>query len=762
MATPPVALSPLQETSWPIPTPPASARGDLSLPSDSTSTSKKNREFLALALDRFKICAETESNRRDEMLMDLRFRCGEQWDSDIRARRERGDIARPCLTINRIPGFTKHVVNQMRQQRPAIKVDAVGDGADELQASVRQGLIRHIEINSNADIAYDTAFDNMCVMGLGWMRVVNDWSAPDSFDQDLFVRWVPNTFHVYSDPDAAQPDWSDMRYAFVIEDISRDEFKARFGEEFEAADLSNFQSIGDHQKYWFPNGKVRIAEYFHIEQEKDKLLKLTDGKKYYWSELKAEGAEFDEFGDVVGLPDGLHVMLDEDAKPVMRDCLRPQVYWNLISAVDILKERKWEGRFIPLIPVIGNQIDLDGERLIVGMVRYAREPQRLYNYMYSSFVETVALAPRNQFIAEVDQVGEFRESWLKANVDPQAVLFYKAKVVEGGGLLPPPIRQSATVDLAAFVQGLQMADQQLKAVFNIFDASLGQRGPQESGLAINARKIESDTGTYDWGDNFIRSLRHLGIVLNDLLEYYYNTPGRQQQIVREDKTQETVTMNQSYQNKQGATVFYDLSKGKFGVVISTGPSILERRQETKAGMLELFKAAPETMSVAADLFVDSMDFEGKEAIAARLKKALPPALQDPDPNAPPIPPQFLQQMQQAMQQIQGLTAALHEATDKNAMTRFKEEINLLRTEMTNRSNEIIEMMKAGAAQGQFLAEKDFDEAERLRKVVEDQIEQAQPSSTAPAPGAQPAPQPAAPQTTLAVPQTAGGQLPGAL
>lgn len=709
------ALSPEQVNSYPVPTPKTGIDGEpLRSTVGGTYKEQSNDELLQLALEQFRVCAEAESDRRSEMLEDQNFRCGIQWDKVIQTQREAQD--RPCLTINRIDGFLAHVVNNMRQSRPGIKVEPNGDGIDEEIAEVRQGIIRHIETNSRADTPYDTAFENMATMGLGWLRVVDDWSAADSFDQDLFIRWVPNTFAVYSDPFCQQPDWSDMKFAFVVEDLTRAEFKARYGDDTIAASLANFQSIGDHSKYWFPGGNIRVAEYFHIEQERDTLCEMEDGSTRLLSDLPKE------MYSVRNTEDGKQLfILNIDGTSALvgraRSCFVPVVHWDKISAVDVLQRRVWKGQHIPLIPVIGNQIELDGKKLIVGMVRYAREPQRMYNYMYTSFVETVALAPKAPFIAEVDQVPDgLIEEWQQANKRPEALLRYKRVVTEKGDLVPPPVRQQANPPIQAFVEGLQMCDQNLKSVFRIFDASLGQRGPQESGLAINARKIESDTGTYDWGDNFIRALRYLGIVLNDLLEYYYNTPGRIIQITGEDETSKPVVINQAFRD-EGQDKHFDLSKGNKGaVVISTGPSYQTRRQESANSMMEMAKVYPPLFQIAGDVIVQELDWPGKNAIAARLKKALPPQFQDPEQGAD-MPPEAAAKLQQMQSLVQQLTEALHAATDKTELERMKQEYETLRTQMTQEVALASAELKAGTEEAKFLGEKVFGELESLKTLM---------------------------------------------
>lgn len=714
-----VAISPQQVNSYPVPGQAITVKGErITGVGDQPNPAQTRKEnFLQTARDRFKVCIEAESNRRADFLEDLKFRVGIQWDQSIEITRR--NQKRPCLTINRIDGFLRHVVNNFRQERPGIQVDPIGEGTDEDIAKVREGLIRHIEVQSAAEEHYDIAMENMCTMGLGWLRVVDDWSDPKSFDKDLFIRAIPNTFSVYSDPFVVQPDWSDMKFAFIVEDLTRKEFIEQYGDDNVATTSTDFSSVGDTGPYWFPGGKIRVAEYFYISEEKDILCELEDGTTALWSELEELEIE-GELGiqPAYRLIDGL-----EGERKVMstatmylgrtRDAVVPIVNWAKITACDILRERKWKGRYIPLIPVIGNQIEIEGQRLLVGMVRYAREPQRMFNYMYSSFVETCALAPKAPFIAEVDQIPDgMMEMWQNANTMPQAVLTYKHKVSDTGDhLLPAPQRQQAEPPIQAFVSGLRISDENLKAAFSIWEASLGQRGPQESGKAINARKVESETATYNWGDNFNRALRLLGYVLDDLLPHYYNDPGRIVQITREDYSKHVVTMNQPFEDN-GIEKIYDLRKGKNAIVIGAQAATLPTlRKEGAVAMLELTHSIPQTMAAAADLIVRQMDFPGKDSIADRLKKALPPQLVN-DQQGQPSP-----ELQQAMQQIDLLTKALNEATNETNRDRMKEEWATLREQMKQETALAVAELKDGSTNIQFLTQQLFQELQSVREAL---------------------------------------------
>lgn len=723
-------------------------------------------------LERFRVASDAEYPRRVEMLTDQKFRCGEQWDRGIKDLRDAQ--GRPCLTINRIPGFLKHVLNSLRQARPEIKVNPVGAGADEEMAEIKQGLIRHIMVNSRADVALDSAFENMATMGLGFYRVVDGWSDVKSFDKDLKVEWIPNTFSVYFDPGATKADWSDAKYAFVVEDISVAEFKERFGDRTDYVGLNNFQSIGDHQAVWRPGNKVRIAEYFHIEETKDTLYGFSDGSTLLLGELGLEpgvelvstslqvvadpetGAEIE--ANVVEMSDGSLVLLSDFGLPdgvsltQRRETTVPRVIWELMCGTGTLKKRLWPGKYIPVIPVIGNQIDVDGERILVGMVRFAREAQRMFNYMYSCFVEAVALVPKSPWVAEFDQIQEFREIWEEAHKTLVTVLPYRAKSTDAG-LIPPPQRQQAEPPIAAFVQGLKLSDDNLKATFSIYEASLGERGPQESGKAINARKIESDLATYDWIDNFNRSLIYLGVVLEDLLPHYYNTPGRIVQIMGEDRKIQEIVLNLEHDVK-GERKKFDLTKGRYGVVLSTGPSFLTRRQESAAAMMELGKVYPEIWAIAGPQMVRAMDWPDKEAIAAQMEKAMPPELRTQDEESTQEQAQQLQQqLAQAAAMVEQLTAALQKATSEGETERMKELFATFRTQLQEETKLAIADRSTGSREAEFLSGQLFEEIRAMRAALEQQLMGQQDST------ARGSVQPAARDDAAAPPQMPSSALP---
>lgn len=596
----------------------------------------KDEKLLELARKRFKAAVQAEQSLREEALIDFEFRIGNQWPDGVKIQREQD--GRPALTINRIPQFLRQVTNEQRLSRPSVQVNAVDSGADIETAEIYQGLTRHIEVASDAEAAYDTAFECATTGGFGWLRINTEYCDDQSFDQDIRVERILNPFSVYVDPAAVQPDRRDMGWAFVVEDFDADEYRALYPDS-EAAGLSDFSSIGDAAPDWRPGGNIRVAEYFRIETKRRELLLMVDGSVVFADEFQTA-------------PPAAAIVR-------RRTVEERQVKWCKINGVEVLEQRDWAGKWIPLVPVLGDEVSVDGERHLFGMVRFARDPQRMYNYWVSSATETIALAPRAPFIGVEGQFEGHEERWRLANVRSFAYLEHKAVSVNGQPA-PPPQRNFAEPPIQAIMASIGQADNDLKATMGIYDASLGQRGPESSGRAILARQRESDTANANYGDNLRRAIRHVGRILIDLIPKIYDSE-RVVRILRPDGTSDMVPVNQPFVDK-GVERIYDLGAGKYDVTISTGPSYQTQRQEAAASMIELAKVEPRLMQVAGDLVVGNMDWPGSQEIAGRLKKLLPPELQDVgEDGQTDVPPEAQAQMVAMSQQIQQLTAALDES-----------------------------------------------------------------------------------------------------
>lgn len=607
--------------------------------------------IIAECIARMQISVTADSENRSEALDDLKFKKGEQWDPAVKAQRTRDQ--RPCLTINKLPTFVRQVTNSQRQNVPSINVHAVGEG-DKAVAEVIQGGIRHIEYASNASVAYDTAVNSAAEIGFGYFRLVTAYCRDDSFDQEIQFRRIRNPFTVYMDPSHVNPDGSDQQWCILSVKVPRSEFIAEFPDS-KPVDMAAIRGLGDAANDWADDDCVRLAEYYRIHRQPAKVVLLSNGESGYKD-------------DLIELPAGVTIKAE-------RDSVRTTVQWFKLTATEIIDRADIPCKWIPVFPVYGDEIDIDGKVTRAGMIRNAKDPARMYNFWMTAATEEVALRPKTPYIGAEGQFEGHESEWAAANTSSFPFLEYKPKAL--GGMLAPPPQRQPMADLPSGVMAMAMhANDDIKATTNIYDASLGARSNETSGVAIRQRERQGDTANFHYIDNLQITLRHVGRCIIDMWPKVYDAQ-RTLQIMGKDGKVSSVPINtplppdqQKTDPRTGAIqrVLNDMTVGEYSVTISSGPSYDTLRQEAVDGMIQTAQSWPKLMDIAGDKVVRSMDWPMSDEIADRIEKTLPPELRDqeegPDgePAGPaPLPPEVQQQMQQMEQAMQDLMRQLEEA-----------------------------------------------------------------------------------------------------
>lgn len=646
-------------------------------------------KLIETAMKRFNLAAEAEADTRKKSLDDLKFRAGDQWPTNVRQSR---DIdKRPCLTINRIPSLVKQVTNDARQNRPALKIIATDDSTEDT-ANVLEGMCRYIQEASNAGIAYDTACDAQVTMGFGYFRVITEYCDENSFDQDIKIKRIKNAFTVYFDPNAVEPDYSDAKWCFIVADIDKGEFKSEYPDaEILSMEMS---SIGDNAMGWMTEDNIRVAEYFYIEETKKTICQMSDGKV-----LDKDMA--DELIKNVG-----NTLSQPLTITNTRESATKAVKWCKMTAVEVLGEvQDWVGKYIPVIPVLGEDLDIDGKRELIGLVRDAKDPQRSLNYWRTATTEAIALAPKAPWVVAEGQIEGYETFYQNANIANYSHLPYKPTTI-AGVMVPPPTRNSVEPPVQAMSMASQQAADDMKAVTGVYDQRQ-EDARDASGKAIIARQRQGDTSNFNYIDNLSRSIKYLGVILLDLIPKIYDAP-RVIRIIHGDDSTEIVKINQPSGEKDpmtGIEKIYDVRTGKYDVTVDIGPSFATKRIENADAMQTMAQSYPPLMQYAGDLMVKEMDFPGADEIADRLKKMLPPQLQD---DSEDIPPQAKAMLQQQTGLIKQLTAELNKQYAKSA---FKEAELASKERINNANNEakiVTEVIKqeSGTAHALMLAEID--------------------------------------------------------
>src|SRR5580765_370360 len=623
-------------------------------------------EIIKEAKARFERCVGWESAWRDRALFDTKFANADAhngWAWDTNVKNERGN--RPTLTYNQVRVHNLLVVNDARQNKAQIKVTPTGGRASYEAAQVFSGIIRRIEYVSKAVDAYSTATYHQVESGIGYVRVETDYVDENSFDLDLFIRRVPDPRAVYMDPDAKMYDKSDANFAFVFEDIPRDRYEEEYGKEDNVAPATL-----EHSDGWNDKDHVRIAEYWRRNMNNETLHRLQDGTVVRDSEIPAE------------LRDQVKALIVQS-----RDVAEPEIEWFKLAGNKIIDREQWLGRYIPIVPFIGEETVIEGEMDRKGHTRAQIDAQRIYNYWASAAVEQVALQTKTPYVARADAIEGRTEQWATANVKNWSVLVYNG-IDEAGNPIPPPARNDPPAMAQAYIQGMTIARQDLMSVTGQYQAELGMPSNERSGIAIQQRQRQGDTATYHYIDNQAKGIRQIGRILLDLIPKIYDVrrvvmtlaedgdenkvmvapdapeahqfvgPPPQQPDVGQLPGADAVPLTggeakelQENPDTPDPSVIFNPNVGSYDVEADVGPAYGTQRQEAANAFSTIMAQNPAAFQIVGDFWAANSDFPGADELADRLKRGLPPQYKaGPDPQVQQVT-QAAQQMQQHAQEL---------------------------------------------------------------------------------------------------------------
>lgn len=593
----------------------------------------EDQDLLRLIRERFNQAVEFESVNRQERLDDIRFaRLGDQWPEYAKYDRNRPGKERPMLVVNRLLQFRDRVVNEIRQNTPSIRIRPATSGADQDTAEVLMGIIHHIQDNSNAAMAYDTAVEWQVDTGLGYIRVRNDWSSDTSFDQEIYIDRIPDPFKVYYDPHSKSPDGSDAEWAIIAEEIPKDEFRRLYPD----VDETSFDAAGNgDMQGWYTEDSVRICEYYYLQHDPAQIQDPETGQ--------------------------------------VRDTFIKRCMWVKAVGDRVLERSEIPTKWIPIVPVVGHEVWLQGKCYRSGLVRNAKDAQRLYNYYLSANAENVALSPKAPFVGVAGQF-ESDPNWGRANKESLAYLEYDPVSI-AGTVAPPPQRAMPPMASNAIIEALRLAETDIMQSMGIYQPSLGDQSNETSGRALLLRQKQADTGNFHYQDNLNRSIRQIGRICVDMIPKIYDR-ARVVRILGEDGSSREVNIDPNLPtasantNDPSVDSIYNVGVGTYDVVCDSGPSYATKRDESANMMLMLTQANPALFQTIGDLMMKNMDWPGAEEISKRLQMMLPPELQ-PTANGDRVDPQVIQaqrMMDQLAAQMEEMSQELQFLRDQRIMT----------------------------------------------------------------------------------------------
>lgn len=570
----------------------------------------KNEDIIAAARKRMQEAIDADRDNREEALDDLNNLAGRQWPESIRKQRETDN--RPVLTVNRLPQFTRQVTGDIRKMDPAINISPGDEKAEN--PDLIEGIVRQIQYDSDASSVYERAAESAASCGMGYFRIRHDYVDDRSFNQKIIIESIHNPFSVYIDPAARMPTREDMGYCFITETMDHDAFTRDYPNA-QPVEVDNDDQT-DNFQHWREGDEVVIAEYFWKEPVTKTIAMMADGKIL---ENPVEGMNYLR----------------------KRDVLTNKTMWAKISGKDVLEgPREFPCKYIPVVAVMGEEIHAGPDIVRTSVIRFAKDPQRLYNYWRSAQTELIALQPKAPFMVTAKQVAGFETEWRTANEANFPYLPYNPDEKAPG----PPQRATPPIASQGMMQEVLTSNEDMKATTGIYDSALGNRSNEESGVAIRQRQTESDISTSIYADNMGKAVQHAGKIIVAMIPKIYDTQ-RVMRLREKDGKEVPVMINQLMLTLNGPQIMNDVTSGTYDVKVTVGPNFTTKRQEAAESMMAFINAVPHSATAVSDLIAKNMDWPGADEFSDRLKKMLPPGVLGPDE----MEPEAVQQMERANQ-----------------------------------------------------------------------------------------------------------------
>jgi len=586
---------------------------------------------------------------------DIDFAYYEQWPQDARMQRE--NLSRPVLQPNIIPQYINRIAGAMRQTKFSMHVQQVGGpsgvGITEMGtkipfSEVMEGLIRDIEAKSHAHMAYSRAGQHAVEGSIGWLRVKLITSPLDPFNAEVRIQHLKDRFSVVMDHLAEMPNLQDSNYGFIGRWMNIDDFKEKWPHTVEGGQSGSLQDFGvstQTSRWYNKDDSIMVGEYYWKEPVRRKKIRLIDTES------------------------GRELVLDHDENKAILDELQLSGFRKtaeteiddydvkviLCTAKHVLEGPfLWPGKTIPIVPVVGRQVDLGDDTDYQAIHRNSFDSQIMFNYMSSAAIERVADAPSSPWLVALQSMKGVDNIWDDANVTHRKVMPYKHE-----DNVPPPQRIPGAEVPQAEIALTQLFQHNLMQGIGLYEANLGAKSNETSGVAIQQRQMAGEYGATEFIDNLAYAIETLGDICCEILpKVYSNTKMRR--LVMADNAQVDIILNKVAIDEETQTehTINNIGLARFASKSTAGPSMTSQRSEVVHFLTELSKANPAVLNIMPDLLVKYMDMPGGSIMERRLRHLVPRHLLSPEEqeDMPPPEPTPAEQVEMMKAESDGIKA----------------------------------------------------------------------------------------------------------
>ena len=505
---------------------------------------------------------------------DLVFATVTQWTDDLLqdtqlSYRGQFDITRKAI---------RQIMSDLRENPVQVNFDPRDETRDDA-ADLLDGIYRAVDQVNTSIESYDNAALEAVICGVGAWELYADYDSDRAGESQQSIRREPlyeanNT--VFWAPNARLADKSDADYVSILKAYSEDGYKDLVKEltgEEPTESRSNFTH--PEHSYTFPwfgtDKKIYVATFYHRKSVKEKVLTLNDP---YGGQLVVHAKDLTDVQDE--LIDAGYSIESE------RKITRKRITRYIVSGLEVLDVSIIAGEYIPVVPVYGERIIVEGVEYWEGIIRLSKDPQKLHNFALSYLADIVSRSPRQQPIFFPEQVQGLERMYELSGADNNYPYMLVNRKSSDGDDLPvgpvsvmpeQPIPQSLTAMIELTRRSVEdVANAGLPD--NVSDIDL-------SGKAISALQNRFDQQSIIYQSNMKHAKRRDGEVFASMAAEIYDAP-RTVTIARPDGTvSKSKVLDQVLDKESGELVYInDLSNAVFDVYSTAGPSYSNKREES--------------------------------------------------------------------------------------------------------------------------------------------------------------------------------------
>lgn len=637
-----------------------------------TSTEQTGIADLDAAIEDWKLSEAGFSDQRTKEEADLDFESGNHWTEAELAWKKQKNA--PAFVMDQTSGQVAKITNQP-VHRGIVK--AGGGGADPKSAANWQGVCRRVENLSGAEDIYKYARRHAVIMGRGFWRVRADYfnqvelRADGQYDfpkQDIRIEGILDQHAVYPDPRCKQLDFSDMRFCIIAEDMRWDDFKRTYGTKATKHELAHFQrGFGQggtqYPPEWATEKTIRVAERYYIEDQPLTLCVLKPGTPLQDGSLAAGPTVIVKDAKAPAYP--TEAILREHTFDI------PKVKWMKFTAADVLERADVPGRYIPVVMIVGERRRLQGKTDYRGVVRMAKWPQRMVDFMESRLASVVDLAAYDTWMGANESVGDFADDYTNAHLDRPGLLRWNHKDAANDPL-PEPKHITVSADVSGIVLSAQRASMGLRHVLGVPDVTPDESRPEQSGKAIGLRQQEQAQTTSHYGDSTKAGIRHTMRIIMSMGREVYDVAQILRIVGAGEKEIELAVYKGDGQQAAAAQMLpppsspdqaeqmrhmLDISLGDYDVDVVAGKGYQNGREETVDIIERVLPMMPPPMQMkAVPIMVKNLDAPGMQELAEAIKP--------PDQNSNMIPVEEAQKAQMVIDQMAKAIQHLEQERDQ--------------------------------------------------------------------------------------------------